>query len=243
VASNLDNPDVDIIIPVFNEGENILRALDAFRSQVNSPIRVLICYDQENDSTLEVLRKSKFMDEHILLIKNRFSGVHGAVRSGFLESNADAVIVFMADDDYNAGLIDKMVLYNKQGNDLVAPSRFIKGGVFKGCRWPKNILVRVTSWSMHTFARVPIHDATNGFRLFSRRLLKNVHLESSEGFTYSIELLVKCHRLGWKMVEIPSKWYERTFGRSRFKTIRWARAYLRWFWYAFETTYFRRSYI
>ncbi len=43
-------------------------------------------------------------------------------------------------------------------------------------------------------------------------------MESNEGFTYSIELLVKCHRLGWKMAELPAKWYERTSGKSRFQS-------------------------
>jgi hypothetical protein len=180
------------------------------------------------------------MDEHIFLVKNQFKGVHGAVCSGFLESKADAVITYMADDDYNAGLIDKMIACFQDGNDVVAPSRFIYGGVFEGCPWLKNFLVRATSWSMNVLASVPIHDATNGFRLFSRRLLETVQLESSKGFTYSIELLVKCHRLGWKMAELPAKWYERTSGKSRFKVFLWAQAYLHWYWYAFETTYLRR---
>ncbi len=123
----------------------------------------------------QALRKSSMLDEHILLVKNRFLGVHGAVRSGFLESKADSIITYMADDDYNAGLIDKLVAAFQKGNDLVAPSRFIPGGVFKGCRWPKKFLVRATSWSMYAFAGIPIHDATNGFRLFSRKLLENTH--------------------------------------------------------------------
>lgn len=241
VESNLAKPSVDIVIPVYNEGENISRVLHAFREQVKTPIRILICYDHKDDSTLTTLRTSGLIDEHVILVRNQFNEAHGAVRSGFLVSKADSVITYMADDDYNAGLIDKLVACYQEGNDLVAPSRFIPGGVFEGCRWPKEFLVRATSWSMHAIAGIPIHDATNGFRLFSRRLLENVRLESSEGFTYSVELLVKCHRLGWKMAELPAKWYERISGQSRFKVFQWAHAYLRWYWYAYETTYLRRS--
>jgi glycosyltransferase involved in cell wall biosynthesis len=236
----LAKPSVDIVIPVYNEDENILRVLQAFRTQVKTPIQVLICYDHKDDSTLAALKNSGLMDEHILVVKNRFKGAHGAVRSGFLESNADAVITYMADDDYNAGLVDKLIISFGQGNELVAPSRFIRGGGFEGCNWLKSVLVRTASWTLHAFARVPIHDATNGFRLFSRRLLENVQLESSEGFTYSIELLVKCHRLDWKMAELPAKWYERTSGQSHFKVFQWASSYLRWYFYAFSTTYLRR---
>jgi hypothetical protein len=83
---------------------------------------------------------------------------------------------------------------------------------------------------MYAITGVPIHDATNEFRLFSRRLLENVQLESRKGFMYSVELLVKCHRLVWKMVELPAKWYERTSGQSKFKVFQWANAHLRWCW-------------
>jgi len=234
------SPGVDIIVPVYNEGENILRLLQAFQAEVKSSFRVLICYDHEDDSTLEALKASNLADECIVLVRNRFQGAHGAVRSGFLASQAEMVITYMADDDYNAGLIDKMVDLALAGNELVAPSRFIPGGVFEGCRWPKSFLVQAASMSLNLLAGVPIHDATNGFRLFSRRLLDGVQLQSTEGFTYSIELLVKCHRLGWKMAEIPARWYERTYGQSRFKVFAWANAYLRWYWYAFATTYLRR---
>jgi glycosyltransferase involved in cell wall biosynthesis len=240
VESDLAKFDVDIVIPVYNEGENILRVLRAFRTEVKTPAQILICYDHTDDTTLDTLRISGLMDKHIIFVKNRFKGAHGAVRSGFLESKADSVITYMADDDYNAGLIDKLVASFQKGNDLVAPSRFIPGGVFEGCRWPKKFLVRASSWSMYALAGIPVHDATNGFRLFSRRLMENVLLESSEGFTYSIELLVKCHRLGWRIAEVPALWYERTSGQSRFKVLPWAHAYLRWYWYAFETTYLRR---
>ena len=232
--------DVDIVIPVFNEGENIIKSMRAIREQVKSDYRILICYDSKEDPTLEILAKFDLISENVLLVENLFRGVHGAIRSGFKESNANAVITFMADDDYNAGLIDKMIDEFKKGNEIVAPSRFIQGGIFSGCPWLKRIIVIMTSWSMHSLAGIPVHDATNGFRLFSRRLLENCPLESTEGFTYSVELLVKCHRLGWKMTEVPAKWFERTLGKSRFRLFGWANAYLHWYWYAFGTRYLRR---
>jgi len=68
-----------------------------------------------------------------------------------------------------------------------------------------------------------------------------VPLESTEGFTYSIELLVKCHRLGWRIGEVPVEWHERKTGLSRFRVIGWLPAYFRWFKYAFETTYLKRG--
>ena len=95
--------------------------------------------------------------------------------------------------------------------------------------------------TLRLFARLPVEDASNGLRLFSRRLLERVALESTQGFTYSIELLVKAHRLRWPVAQTPAKWFERTKGSSRFKVLKWAPYYLRWYFYAFATTWIRRG--
>lgn len=229
---------IDIVIPVFNEGENILRLLNAFEKEIRSNVRVLICYDHENDTTLQTLKKFKGKLE-IDLVKNKGKYAHGAIMTGLHFSAAPAVFTFMADDDYNAGIIDEMIDRFWEGNDIVCASRFIPGGSMIGCPWLKSILVRVVSFTLYHFAGLPSHDATNAFRLFSRRLLNEVDIESTQGFAYSLELLVKCHRLKWGISEIPAQWVERTLGSSRFQVFRWAPAYLRWFWYAFQTALFK----
>jgi dolichol-phosphate mannosyltransferase len=127
------------------------------------------------------------------------------------------------------------------GHDIVSTCRFMPGGCMVNCLWLKNILVRGTAFTLHYLAGVPARDPTNGFRLFSRRLVKQVQIESSRGFTYSLELLAKCHRLGWPMADVPARWFERTEGEGRFRPIKWAGAYLRWYWYAFATTYLGRG--
>jgi dolichol-phosphate mannosyltransferase len=227
---------IDIVIPVYNEGKNIVPVMRAFERQIKSPFRVLICYDHDEDDTLLTLRQLSFPFE-IIPVKNKGKFAHGAAVTGFYESNAPAVISYMADDDYNAGVIDAMIDHFHQGSDIVVGSRFIPGGSMQGCRWQKAVPVVTVAYTLHHLARLPVHDPTNAFRLFSRRLLDRVNIESSQGFTYSIELLVKCHRLGWKMSEVPVQWYERTKGSSRFKVFKWASAYLHWYFYAFETTY------
>jgi len=232
---------LDVVIPVYNEGKNILLILEAFEREVKTPIRVLICYDQDDDSTLLSLH-NLYGRLEIIPVKNEGRFAHGAVTTGFHYSHAPAVISYMADDNYNAGIIDKMVMLFQQGNDLVCACRFIPGGSMVGCRWEKSFLVRTVAFSLHHLGRLPSHDPTNAFRLISRRLLDRVNIESTEGFTYSIELLAKCHRLGWKIAEVPAKWFERSQGTSRFRVFQWAPAYLRWYFYIFATTYlFRRK--
>lgn len=234
-------PELDIVIPVYNEGASIGAVLESLRTHVRTPFRVLICYDRDDDDTLPALRPFQSAGMNIELVKNSGRGAFGAVLSGFASSQAPAVLVFPADDDYNAPRLDAMVAKFKEGCDVVCASRFIPGGTMQGCPWLKAAIVRGSAWTLRHLARVPSHDPSNGFRLFSRRLLRLVPIESSEGFTYSIELLLKCQRLGWRIDEVPVQWYERKAGQSRFKVLRWLPAYFHWYVYGFETTYLRRG--
>src|SRR5205085_4357358 len=124
--------------------------------------------------------------------------------------------------------------------DVVVASRFIPGGCMVGAPLLKGFLVRAASFTMRHLARLPVHDASNGLRLFSRRVIEQVEVESDSGFCYSIELLVKCHRLGWPIAEVAAQWHERVRGTSRFRVLQWLPAYGRWYFYALARTYLRR---
>jgi dolichol-phosphate mannosyltransferase len=239
---NTASPRLDIIIPVYNEGDNIVPTLRALAREVKTPSRVLICYDHEDDNTLPAIRNNRegFSNLTIEFVRNRGRGAHGAVLTGFSASTAPFILVFPADDDFNAGIIDSMVAQAAQGRDIVCASRFMAGGSMVGCPWLKAVLVRTAGFTLYYIARLPTHDASSGFRLFSRRVLDEIEIESERGFCYSIELLVKCHRLAWCIGEVPAQWFERTRGASRFQVIKWLPDYLRWYLYAFATTYLRR---
>jgi glycosyltransferase involved in cell wall biosynthesis len=237
----MSQPRLDIVIPVYNEGDNIARTLHALDLAVGSPARVLICYDREDDDTLpavEAIRNGLKMP--VQLVRNGGRGAHGAIITGFAESTAPFVVVYPADDDYNAGILDAMVQKAEAGSEIVCASRFMPGGGMVGCPWLKAFLVRISSFTLHHVARLPVRDASNGFRLFSRRVLDGIPVESDSGFCYSIELLVKAHRLGWPIGEVPARWFERQHGTSRFRVLSWLPAYLRWYAYAFATTFLRR---
>jgi dolichol-phosphate mannosyltransferase len=236
----MNRSELDIVIPVYNEGNNILPVLESLRKSVRTPYRVLICYDREDDDTLPVLRDYKHAMP-IELVKNPARGPLQAVLAGFRAATAPAVLMIPVDDDYNAPIIDDMVARFRSGAEIVVASRFIAGGYMRGCPWLKAVLVRTAAWSLYHVGRLPSRDATNGFRLFSRRVIDQIPIESKVGFAYSIELLVKAHRLRWKVVDIPAGWQERRSGRSRFAVIKWLPQYLKWFSYAFATTYLRRG--
>jgi dolichol-phosphate mannosyltransferase len=229
---------LDIVIPVYQEGENITHLLDSFFAEVHTPFRVLICYDRDDDSTLAAIGAYPKRDAlDIVFVKNCGRGPHGAVMTGLTQSTAPFAIVYMADDDFNARRIDGMVEKAEQGCDIVVASRFVPGGCMIGAPWLKGFLVRGASFTLYHLARLPVRDPSNGLRLFSRRVIDEIAVESDSGFCYSIELLVKCHRLGWPIGEVPIEWYERTAGQSRFRVMKWLPKYLRWYFYAFATTW------
>jgi dolichol-phosphate mannosyltransferase len=237
------DPRIDIVIPVYNEGRNILSTLRALARGVKTPARVLICYDLDEDDTLPAVRNNPDARAglEVRFVRNPVRGAHGAVMAGFAVSTAAIVVVYPADDDFNAGIIDDMASLVRDGYDVVCASRFMPGGTMQGCPWLKAVLVRSAAFILNHFAALPTKDPTSGFRMFSRRVIDQIEVESDQGFCYSIELLVKAHRLGWRIGEVPALWFERQHGTSRFRVLKWLPAYLRWARYAFATTFLRRS--
>jgi dolichol-phosphate mannosyltransferase len=234
---------LDIVIPVYNEGCNILDTLSALARDVKTPARVLICYDRPEDDTIPAINANPEVHAGLPVefIRNRGAGPHGAVMTSFAVSRAPFVVMFPADDDYNTQILDHMVALGRQGFDIVCASRFMHAGEMVGCPFFKAVLVRTANFTMFHLARMPTHDSTNGFRLFSRRVIDSIAIESDRGFCFSIELLVKAHRLGWGITEVASRWFVRKHGASRFRILIWLPAYLRWYFYAFATTFLRRS--
>jgi dolichol-phosphate mannosyltransferase len=233
---------LDIVIPVFNEGQNILATLAALAREVKTQARVLIVYDFPDDDTLPAIRNNPqaYRGLAVEFVRNRGRGAHQAVMTGFSTSSAPFILVLPADDDFNAAILDRMVALAQQGCEIVCASRFMPGGKMEGCPWLKAALVRSGAFTLHHFARLPTKDPTSGFRLFTRRVVDQITVESTEGFCYSIELLVKAHRLGWRIGEVPALWFERKHGQSRFHVLKWLPAYLRWYIYAYATTILRR---
>lgn len=237
------DPQIDIVIPVYNEGSNILATLGALGREVKTPTRVLICYDLDEDDTLPAIRNNPdvYTGLEVAFVRNPIRGAHGAVMAGFAASTAPIVAAYPADDDFNAGIIDRMAKLVRDGCDVVCASRFLPGGTMQGAPWLKATLVRTAAFMLNHIAALPTKDPTSGFRMFSRRVIEQIEVESDQGFCYSIEMLVKAHRLGWRIGEVPAVWFERQHGTSRFRVVKWLPAYLRWFRYAFATTFLYRS--
>ena len=222
-------PRLSIVIPVFNEARNIEGVLLDLR-QVQTPHEVLLVYDFEEDTTLPVVRSRAEPADNVRLVRNDLGGgVLNAMRAGIAEAAAPLVLVMMADRADDARDIDHMVSRTELGADLVAASRYVKGGRQIGGPRLKRFLSRAAGLSLHWFGRLPIHDPTNNFKLYRRSFLDTVNIESSAGFELALELSVKAGLGGFVLDEVPTTWRDRTAGTSRFRLRRWLPHYLRWY--------------
>ena len=233
--------DLDILIPVFNEDKTIIKTIKNILSVVKCNYSILVCYDYEEDPTIKIIKENFTNESRIILVKNFSQGFNNALISGFKKSKAEAVIIFMADDHTNHETINLCYQKFKEGYQVICPSRFIKGGKMIGNPFLKAFLTKLTSFFLFNFTSFPIKDSTNSFRLFTKELIDKVKIESNKGFTLSLELTAKAHRLGYKIVEVPTTWMERDMGKSRFKLFSFILPYTKWFFYIIKTSIFYRN--
>ena len=222
-----DENGLDILIPVFNEDEIIVKTIKNILSTVKCNFRILICYDYDEDPTIKIINEN-FNSNKIFFIKNFSRGFNNALKSGFNNSRSDAVLIYMADDHENHIMIDLCYKKFQEGYHVVCPSRFIKGGT------------KLVSFFLFNFTSFPIKDSTNSFRLFSKKLINKVKIESDKGFTMSLELTAKAHRLGFKIIELPTTWIEMKKGKSRFKIISFILPYSKWLFYIIGTSIYKK---
>jgi hypothetical protein len=148
------------------------------------------------------------------------------------------VIVMMADRSDEPRDVQPMAALVRQGADIVAGSRYVRGGRQEGGPLLKRTLSRAAGMSLHYLAGLPIHDATNNFRAYSRRVVEQIPIEGEASFALALELTLKAHWKGWKVAEVPTTWRDRTAGQSRFRLVAWLPHYLRWYQLALRRAWF-----
>jgi len=227
-------PRVSIVVPAYNEGENITRCLDDLLSAVTMPCEVLVVYDSDQDTTVPYVEKYAADDGRVRGVLNTIA--HGpafAIRCGFAAAQAPVVVVSMADGSDDPAGIDDMVRLVERGVVVAAASRYMCGGQQVGGPWLKSRLSRAAGMSLCWFARVGTHDATNSFKAYDAAWVRSVGIESDQGFEIGLELVAKARRGRRAVAELPTVWLDRTDGTSNFRLAKWLPAYLRWYRYAF----------
>lgn len=221
---------LSVVMPVYNEGENILPTLSSLYAEVKTPKVVHLVYDFEEDSTLPVIKKNLSRYPNLILTKNKYGrGVLNAIKSGIEASEGDAVLVTMADGSDEYAIVDKMYELIKKGNAVVCASRYMKGGRQIGGPWLKRALSRIAGLSAYYLTRIPTHDLSNNFRMYDKQFLDCIIIESRGGFEIATELTAKAFKMGKKITELPTTWRDRIAGKSNFKLWKWLPRYLHWY--------------
>jgi len=227
-----ETPALSVVIPVYNEGENVVPTLRGVVERTNTrPLEVLVVHDFDEDTTVPVVKRLQAEFPQLRLYRNTLGrGVLNAMKSGLRGARAPYVLITMGDGSDDPADIDPMYQLAKAGADVVAGSRYVHGGRQLGGPLLKRTMSRTAGLSLHWLGGLPVHDATSNFRLYSKRLLNQVTIESRGGFELGLELTVKAYRLGMRVAEVPTTWRDRTAGQSRFRLWQWLPRYLHWYW-------------
>ena len=225
-----DGPELSIVLPVYNEGEAVEPVLRALSAAVRTPHELVVVYDFDEDTTVPVIERLRSEIPGLRGLRNDLGrGVLNAMKAGIAGTAAPFVLISMADGSDEPHVVDPMVELARGGADVVSASRYMAGGRQIGGPPLKRLMSRAAGLTLHWFARVPTHDPTNNFKLYSRRFLDSIEIESRAGFELALELTVKATLAGRRVAEVPTTWRDRAAGQSNFKLRAWLPHYLRWY--------------
>ncbi|MGZ8527989.1 MAG: glycosyltransferase [Candidatus Limnocylindrales bacterium] len=224
------SPELAIILPVYNEGEAVGPVLRALAAGVRTAHELVVVYDFDDDTTVPVIARLAPEIPGLRGLRNDLGrGVLNAMKAGIAGTTAPYVLISMADGSDEPTVVDPMVELARSGADVVAASRYMRGGSQIGGPPLKRLMSRSAGLTLHWFAGVSTHDPTNNFKLYSRRFLEATPIESTAGFELALELTVKATLAGRRVAEVPTTWRDRTAGQSNFKLRKWLPHYLHWY--------------
>ena len=225
---------VSIVIPAYNEGEQIRTVLDRIFESVRLPCEVLVVVDTDDDTTIPVVSEYTLKEPRVRHLLNTYGrGPANAIRYGIEASAAPVAVVTMADGCDDARQIDDLVRLVERGVAVAAASRYVAGGQQVGGPYLKGLLSKGAGRSLQLLAHVGTRDATNSFKAYSTEFIRQVGIDSRDGFEIGIELTAKAKRMRLPVAEIPTIWLDRQAGVSNFKVAQWIPKYLRWYRFAF----------
>jgi dolichol-phosphate mannosyltransferase len=209
-----------VCLPTYNERENLEPMVRALGEVLPDGGRVLVIDDDSPDGTGEIADRLA-ADLPWLDVLHR-PGKHGLGRAyidGFrhaLASGADLVLEIDCDFSHDPADVPRLIAAVEGGADLALGSRYVAGGAT--ANW--GLVRRLVSRGASIYTRVllmPIHDATGGFKCFRRRVLESIELETIDaaGYVFQIETTYRALRKGFRVIEIPIRFVDRTAGQSK----------------------------
>jgi len=210
-----------VIIPTFNEKENIEKIIDAV-IDLRSGYHLLIIDDNSPDGTADIIDALIPKYPGQLFLEKRIGklGLGTAYIHGFrwaLEKGYRFIFEMDADFSHNPKDLDALYLACKNGAGVAVGSRYIKGGAV--ANWPTDRIMLSKGASLYTriITWMPIKDPTAGFVCYRAEVLEAINLDqiSFVGYAFQIEMKFAAWKLGFKITEVPITFIDREFGASK----------------------------
>ncbi len=211
-----------VVIPTYNEAANVEAVIERALG-VSDRLSVLVVDDGSPDGTADVVEglKERFASKIGLLRRPEKRGLGTAYLEGFeraLGEGFEFICEMDADRSHDPRDLERLLEPVVNGEaDLAIGSRYV-GGV-RVINWPLPRLVLSYSAGIYTrlITRIPIMDVTSGFKCFHRRVLEAIDFSKvkSNGYSFQIEMNYRAWKLGFKLVEVPIVFTERTEGQSK----------------------------
>ncbi|MBI9043868.1 MAG: polyprenol monophosphomannose synthase [Anaerolineaceae bacterium] len=213
---------VTIVIPTYNEKENIPKIVPALFDLGQENLHILVVDDNSPDGTGQIAEElgKKYDGRVKVLHREGKQGLGTAYLAGFkfaLEDGADAIGQMDADFSHPPEKVLELIA-NLENYDAVIGSRYVPGGALDE-HWPlwRKWLSGFGNFYARTILNLHIRDTTGGFKLWKRATLENMPLErvKSNGYVFQVEMSYLAHKLGYKFTEIPIYFADRRWGTSK----------------------------
>ena len=212
--------DAWVILPTYNEAENLERIVNAVLHQLRDSDRVLVVDDNSPDGTGEIADRLADSNESVsVLHRPRKEGLGPAYLAGFhvaLDGGAQRIVEMDADFSHDPAYLPKLI-DAAEHYDLVIGSRYVPGGGVTEWGPVRRFISRGGSSYARVALGLPIRDLTGGFKCFRREVLETINLDTiqARGYAFQVETTYRAIRAGFRVVEIPIVFRDRADGTSK----------------------------
>jgi dolichol-phosphate mannosyltransferase len=211
-----------VIIPTYNEKENIAKILHAIFS-LKQGFHVLVIDDGSPDGTARIVKDIQARYPGQLFIEERKGklGLGTAYIHGFKRAiDKGYAYIFEMDADFSHNPADLQRLYEAcelEGADVAVGSRYVKGGGNVNWPWERVLLSKGASIYTRLITWMPVKDSTAGFVCYRKEVLEAINLDQIKfvGYAFQIEMKFASWKLGFKIKEVPIIFEDRQFGTSK----------------------------
>lgn len=208
-----------VVIPTYNEAENILALLNALETAVPES-HILVVDDNSPDGTGKlVAQRSRTNEKVFLLTRQKKDGLAGAYFAGFawaLERDYEAIVQMDADHSHRPSDVPRF-LDLLETHDVVFGSRYAPGGGTSGWSLLRKFISRGGNLYARALLGLPYNDLTGGFNAWRSEVLERIDVSTiySKGYAYQIELKFRAKKQGARIAELPIHFANRRFGSSK----------------------------